>query len=148
MAAYNFIGSTAAEESDALLNTVLRDEWGFQGMVETDMYGGFGFQDADRMIRNGCDLMLAPFESDGTVVDDQTSATSVLAMRQAAKNILYTTVNSNAYAEEVTNGLATYLQVMFTADAAIAVVVVLLSVLSITKYRKRRTAERLASMEE
>ena len=138
MAAYNYIGSEPAEASDALLNTVLRGEWGFRGMVETDMFGGFGFQDADRMIRNGCDLMLAPFETEAGVVTDQTSATSVLAMRQAAKNILYTTVNSRAYAEETSIGLAAYLQVMFGIDAIIAVILIALSAVAVMKYRRRR----------
>ncbi len=60
MSSYNFIGIEPAEPCSALLQTVLRGEWGFDGMEVTDYFGGMGYQDADRMIRNGTDLMLAP----------------------------------------------------------------------------------------
>ena len=36
MSSYNFIGTVASCNNSALLNTVLRDEWGFVGMVITD----------------------------------------------------------------------------------------------------------------
>ena len=51
--------------------------------------------DADKAIRGGSDAMLGTAGNDA-ILTDQTSATSVLAMRQATKNILYTVVNSNA----------------------------------------------------
>ena len=36
MSSYNYIGNQWAGACNALLNTVLRDEWGFQGVVVTD----------------------------------------------------------------------------------------------------------------
>lgn len=36
MASDSFIGATWAGEREELMNTVLRDEWGFRGMVITD----------------------------------------------------------------------------------------------------------------
>lgn len=99
MSAYNWIGTEWAGSSDALLNTVLRDEWGFEGMVITDYFAGFGFMDADRMIRNGGDLALISFDNNGNYLDDTSSATALHHMRRASKNIMYTTVNSRAYAE-------------------------------------------------
>lgn len=93
MVAFNNIGLVPAEACPELLNTVLRGEWGFHGLAETDYFGGYGYQDADRMMRNGCDLMLATYATDQSTVTDQTSATSIIAMRQASKNILYTVVN-------------------------------------------------------
>ena len=53
--------------------------------------------DADQAIRGGTDCMLVAYDTATNHVTDTTSATSVLAMRQACKNILYTTVNSRAY---------------------------------------------------
>lgn len=99
MSAYNWIGTEWAGSSDELLNTVLRDEWGFEGMVITDYFAGFGFMDADRMIRNGGDLALISFDNSGNYLDDTSSATALHHMRRASKNIMYTTVNSRAYAE-------------------------------------------------
>lgn len=58
MSAYNYIGTTWASGCDALLNTVLRDEWGFQGFCLTDYFIGNGFMNSDQMIRNGNDAAL------------------------------------------------------------------------------------------
>ena len=44
MSSFNYIGYTYAGASNNLLNTVLRDEWGFKGFVLTDYFGGYGYQ--------------------------------------------------------------------------------------------------------
>jgi len=97
MSAFNYLGTEYAGASDTLLNTVLRDEWGFRGFVLTDYFGGYGYQNADQEIRNGNDAMLVAYDTETNHVKDTTSATSLLAMRQACKNIMYTVVNSRAY---------------------------------------------------
>ncbi len=97
MSAFNYIGTEPAGASNTLLNTVLREEWGFQGFVLTDYFGVYGYQDSDRMIRNGNDAMLVAYDTETNHLTDQTSATSLQAMRQSTKNIMYTVVNSRAY---------------------------------------------------
>ena len=47
MSSFNYIGYTYAGASSNLLQTVLRDEWGFKGFVLTDYFGGYGYQNAD-----------------------------------------------------------------------------------------------------
>ena len=67
------------------MNNILRDEWGFRGFVLTDYYGVYGYQDADRMIRNGNDCMLVAYDTETNHLTDQKSATSVQAMLMYGK---------------------------------------------------------------
>ena len=100
MSSFNYIGTQWAGGSSALCNTVLRDEWGFRGFVLTDYFGVYGYMDSDMGIRGGTDCMLVAYDTETNHVTDTTSATGVLAMRQACKNIMYTVVNSRAYDPE------------------------------------------------
>ena len=140
MVAFNNIGTVPAEACSELLITVLRDEWGFRGLAETDYFGGYGYQDSDRMIRNGCDLMLATYETPQSTVTDQTSATSVLAMRQSAKNILYTVVNSRAYDKNVATGLPTWVKILYTADVLLIALICFLEFRAIKTYKSKKKA--------
>lgn len=47
MSSFNFIGDIYSGENPYLLNNVLRGEWGFQGMVESDWNGSYGYQQTD-----------------------------------------------------------------------------------------------------
>ena len=95
MSSFNYIGGVWAGGSDELLNTVLRDEWGFQGVVITDYFGDYGYLNADQAIANGNDLMLSTLGRFGAT-PTKTDAVGVQAMQLASKNILYTVANSNA----------------------------------------------------
>lgn len=93
MSSFNRIGATWAGGSTALLQNVLRDEWGFDGIVITD-FNLYPYMVVDQGIKAGSDLMLT-FESMKTI-EDTTSATAVTNLRKSAHNILYAVVNSNA----------------------------------------------------
>lgn len=54
MSSYNKVNGTYTSESRHLLTDVLRGEWGFEGLVMTDWFGG---NDAASMIRAGNDLL-------------------------------------------------------------------------------------------
>ena len=138
MVAFNNIGTVPAEACTELLNDVLRGEWGFRGFAETDYFGGYGYQDSDRMIRNGCDLMLATYSTPQSTVTDQTSATSVIAMRQASKNILYTVVNSRAYDKDIQGGLPTWEKVLILIDVILGLLIVCLEYFAVKKYLAKR----------
>ncbi|MBW3090094.1 glycoside hydrolase family 3 N-terminal domain-containing protein [Bifidobacterium miconisargentati] len=139
MSAYNYIGITYAGAYSPLLNTVLRDEWGFHGMVLTDYFGGFGYQNSDQIIRNGGDVMLATTNITNHVSDK--SATSVIAMRQAAKNILYTTANSYHYANgDPKSQTPVWITITIVMDAVCGLLIAGLEVLAIRRYLGRRKA--------
>ncbi len=142
MSAFNYIGTEPAGACSALLNTVLREEWGFRGFVETDYFGVYGYQDSDREIRNGNDLMLVAYDTETNHVTDQKSATSVKAMRQACKNIMYTVVNSRAYdPDNLKAGLMAWQIVAIIIDVILGALIVLLEVVTIKKFQKRRSEE-------
>lgn len=70
---------------------------------------------------------------------DTTSATSVLAMRQATKNILYTVVNSRAYAPENLNpGMPGWQKLAIGIDVVLAAAFIGLEFLTIKGFKKRQ----------
>jgi len=112
MSAFNWIGTEPCATNPNLLQNVLRGEWGFVGMVETDFDGGYGFQIADIGIRNGNDLYLGFTNNAGSNEFTQ-SATSMKAMRTAVHNILYCIGNSGAYEGALTTGEKSPMDLMF-----------------------------------
>ncbi|MDY3984293.1 glycoside hydrolase family 3 N-terminal domain-containing protein, partial [Dysosmobacter sp.] len=147
MSSFNYIGTEWAGGCDALLNKVLRDEWGFRGMVLTDYFQGMGYMDAEQGIRNGNDCCLAPYDTETNNVHDTTSATSLLAMRQACKNIMYTVVNSRAYdPANLRTGPQAWQVAAVVIDAVIVIGLAALELLVIRKgYQKRKEDEAASS---
>ena len=137
MSSYNHIGTLPGCACAPLDLTILRDEWGFRGMVLTDYFVDFGFMDSDRAIRNGVDIMLADYDTGTNYLTDTTSATAVKAMRQATKNILYTVVNSRVY-EDYTfdRGLDTWQKVLIGVDALVLILLAVAEIRTVQKYRK------------
>lgn len=54
MTSYNYINGTYASESKDLVTTILRDEWGYEGTVMTDWFGG---KDGAKQIWAGNDML-------------------------------------------------------------------------------------------
>ena len=139
MSSFNYIGNTYAGADSALLQTVLRGEWGFKGFVLTDYFGGYGYQNADQEVRAGNDSMLATTKITNHITDK--SATSVKAMRQAAHNILYTAANSWQYANgEPKVATPIWKIAMYVAWGVVAVLVIGLEFLTIKRYLSRKKA--------
>ncbi|MCD7735262.1 MAG: hypothetical protein LUH48_09110 [Clostridiales bacterium] len=94
MSSFNRLGAVCAAESSALLNTVLRDEWGFEGTVITDCILQLSYVNIDRAIASGNDLILslANIQSPTEALTGTNSGQQ--ALRTATHNILYTAANS------------------------------------------------------
>ena len=54
MTSYNYINGTYSSESKDLVTTILRDEWGYEGTVMTDWFGG---KDGARQMWAGNDML-------------------------------------------------------------------------------------------
>ena len=144
MVSWSFLGDKWTGESSNLMNTVLRDEWGFRGMALTDFFrnNGHGFMNADAALANGVDAMLSTFNGEENNVANPEHPTSVLQMRNACKNVMYTVVSSWAYdGEHEETGMENWKKAGIGIDIVIALFMAGMEVLVIREYKKRKNAE-------
>ena len=144
MVSWSFLGDKWTGESSNLMNTVLRDEWGFRGMALTDFFrnNGHGFMNADAALANGVDAMLSTFNGKENNVANPEHPTSVLQMRNACKNVMYTVVSSWAYdGEHEETGMENWKKAGIGIDIVIALFMAGMEVLVIRGYKKRKNAE-------
>ena len=144
MVSWSFLGDKWTGESSNLMNTVLRDEWGFRGMALTDFFrnNGHGFMNADAALANGVDAMLSTFNGEENNVANPEHPTSVLQMRNACKNVMYTVVSSWAYdGEHEEKGMENWKKAGIGIDIVIVLFMAGMEVLVIRGYKKRKNAE-------
>ncbi|MFN3865427.1 MAG: glycoside hydrolase family 3 C-terminal domain-containing protein [Demequina sp.] len=145
MSSFNRVGATWAGGSLPLMDTVLRQEWGFEGFAISD-FNLYPYMNPNEGIHAGTDLTLTfqPSKSFG----DTSSAKAVTDIRNASHNLLYTVANSNAM-----NGLApgatveytpptwVYIQIIATVVIGLALVgAVVMMVLRVRRHSARKTA--------
>lgn len=144
MVSWSFLGDKWTGECSNLMNTVLREEWGFRGMALTDFFrnNGHGFMNADATLANGVDVMLSTFNGEENNVANPEHPTSVLQMRNACKNVMYTVVSSWAYdGEHEETGMENWKKAGIGIDIVIALFMAGMEVLVIRGYKKRKNAE-------
>ena len=144
MVSWSFLGDKWTGESSNLMKTVLRDEWGFRGMALTDFFrnNGHGFMNADAALANGVDAMLSTFNGEENNVANPEHPTSVLQMRNACKNVMYTVVSSWAYdGKHEETGMENWKKAGIGIDIVIALFMAGMEVLIIRGYKKRKNAE-------
>lgn len=123
MSSFNRVGATWAGGSVALMDTVLRGEWGFEGFAISD-FNLYPYMNPNEGINAGTDLMLTfqPSKS----FNDSSSAKALTDIRTATHNILFAVANSNAM-----NGLAPGATVDYTPPAWVVWQIIITSVLGV-----------------
>ena len=139
MTSYNYIGGQWAGACAPLLNTVLRNEWGYEGFCLTDYFANFYYMDATRSIYNGGDTCLINMDQGSNYVT-ATDATTVSHMRDAAHHILYVTGNSRAHAEEnLSAGMTPWQTTLIVVDVIVVLALLAFEFFVVRKgYRKRK----------
>ena len=91
MSSFNRVGSLWTGGDYRLCTEILRNEWGFRGLIITD-FNTESFMDTKQMAYAGGDLNLATLPQPWNVETPQ----DYVVLRQGTKNILYTLSRSNA----------------------------------------------------
>ncbi len=136
MTSFNRIGTTWAGGSYALLTQLLRNEWGFNGVVITD-YAVNGYMKTEQSIRAGGSLMLSQL---GDKIPEYTSisSTQATAIRNASKDILYAVSRSNAMDAPISGYMMPIWEiVLISADIAVAIGLIIWGVFCINSNRKK-----------
>ena len=137
MSSFNYIGNVWAGGNYQLQTTLLRDEWEFKGFIETDYFAGAFNMNADQVIATGGSCCLSTFDVGTNFVSDTTNPSAVIYMRNACKNMMYTVVNSNAYASETSITLAAWMKFMIVIDIIVGVLLIFWEVMLVRNYKKR-----------
>ena len=103
MSSFNRIGYTWTGGSKALSTGLLRDEWGFRGVMLTDMHSsGNDFQDYEQGLRAGNNLWLSFFGSDAVLNCDTANPTTQNALRESTHSIVYAVLQCSVLPGDVT----------------------------------------------
>lgn len=98
MSSFNRIGTRWTGGDWRLLTQILRNEWGFEGMVICDFNTVPQYMNSRQMAYAGGDLNLTLFPESWC---DESDVADVMVLKKNVKNILYTVANSNAMNGEI-----------------------------------------------
>lgn len=136
MSSFNRIGTRWTGGDYRLLTQILRDEWGFKGMVISDYNENSSYMDSKQMIYAGGDLNLCSNKAKMWSSYDSKSAADVTVLRMATKNILYTTANSNMINSfNYKYAMAIWKILLIVLDCAVAVGLAVWGVFAVRKSR-------------
>ena len=128
MSSYNRIGAVWTGGCTELMTNILRDEWGFEGAVVTDFVNDRDYQSTIQGLNAGNDIWMDFAVSDSFSAEG--NAYIVTELREAAHNILYALVNSNAMngiskTSTVVKVIPLWQKLLYAGDIAAAAVILL-----------------------
>jgi len=96
MTSFNRVGATWAGGDYGLITGILRNEWGFDGLVMTDNANTGVFMDGYQMTEAGADVKLTSLPAAARYNFDENDLATYYYARQAMHHLLYTVANSKA----------------------------------------------------
>lgn len=145
MSSFNRIGTRWTGGDYRLLTEILRDEWGFRGTVICDFNTIPQYMNPRMMYYAGGDLDLATLPSSMWEDCDPSETGDAVVLRQAAKNVLYSFVNSNAMNAEVIGYKVPLWHVaLYAVDSVIAAVLVIWGIAAIVSSCRKRKLQKAA----
>lgn len=129
MNAFNRIGTKWCGANYELLTDVLRNEWGFHGIVITDFAGLPDYMDIKAGLQAGTDMWMNTNETSFDLGDYKNDPQIMTYLRNAAHDICYTVSHSvamNGLSEtsKLVNITPLWMKWMYTLDAVVAVLAV------------------------
>ena len=94
MTSFNCIGAIWTGGNKALLEDIVRGEWGFRGSMITDWSNGGDYMNLDQGLATGSDLWLNGAHISAGGHNNKNTNAGIKDMQRAAKNILYTYCNT------------------------------------------------------
>ena len=142
MSAFTRIGAVWTGGDYRLMQTILRDEWGFEGFVISD-FNLYPYMSPNQSIYAGTDLTLSLV---GRTFEDTTSDAAIYDMRRATHRVLFAIANSNAM-----NGIApgaighftppTWMVIQWVSTGVMTLLLVGGTVLVFRRVRKHKVVE-------
>ena len=146
MSSFNRIGTRWTGGDYRLCTEILRNEWGFQGVVLCDFNTIPAYMNSRQMAYAGGDLNLA---TQPVTWVDEGSAADVTILRWNMKNTLFAVVNSNAMNGEVIGYKTPYwVYGLIILDAVVAVGLIVWGILAFTKAKKKADEKEIVIREE
>jgi len=134
MSSFNRIGTRWTGGDYRLITEILRNEWGFKGLVITD-FNTCEHMYTEQMAYAGGDINLATIAKPWCDTSDPADLT---VLRHNVKNVLYVLVNTNAMNGEIVGySLASWQILFIVADVVIMVALVASGVYVFLKAKKR-----------
>ena len=145
MTAKNSLGSVFCGVNPALLRGVLEGEWGFCGMVISDLVSRKSSALCAKMFRAGVDVLMVSRRGNYAVGMDSPTAQNII--RESVRAVCYALVNSNATqgvppGARVVYGIAPWEIVLWCADGAAGAVILGGTAAGAVLSARRRRADR------
>ena len=137
MSSFNRIGTRWTGGDYRLMTEILRNEWGFNGLVICDYKTDNSFMNSRQMLYAGNDLILASLLPLLWNDASANSAQDVAILRNAAHNILYSVANSNSMNAKITGYAMAYWKIGVIALDVIAAILIALTGMNAFKKAKK-----------